>query len=159
MHDAGRMRLGESPGDLNGDVERHVDRQRSLGDPVAQRAAFVEGHREIQLSVIGLADVVDRVDVRMVERRGGLGFLDEAGLGGLVAGQVPRQELEGERAAEPRVEGMVDDAHAALADDRDELVRPDACARLELHGRNYCKGSSSNFTRVYRNCSPGAITR
>ncbi|MDP6373105.1 MAG: hypothetical protein QF634_11405 [Vicinamibacterales bacterium] len=86
----------------------------------------------------------------MVERGGRLGLMDEASLGGVVAGGHARQELQRDRTAEPDVEGVVDDPHPALADDRDEFVGPDSGARLDPYGWQvaYWSGSSSNFTSV-----------
>ena len=46
-----------------------------------QRLAVVERHRDEQLPVGGLADLVDRADVRMIERRRRARLAQEAALG------------------------------------------------------------------------------
>ena len=69
-----------------------------------------------------LIDVVDRADVGVIQRgrraRFALEPLERAGL----QGHVFRQELEGDRAIEPAVLGLVDDAHAAAAEEFGDLV-------------------------------------
>ncbi len=69
----------------------------------------------------------------MVESRGGFGLLQEAFLRGVVAGQIRREELDGDVAIEPRVMGLIDDAHPALAELADDAVRTELCTGLEGH--------------------------
>ena len=75
-----------------------------------------------QRGTVELIDVVDRADVGMIQRgrraRFALEALERAGL----QRHVFRQELEGDRAIEPRVLGLVDDAHAAAAEEFGDLV-------------------------------------
>ena len=58
-----------------------------------------------------------RYDRNLTASRGPrrLGFLQEPLLGRLVAGQVRREELDGDLALQARVLGRVDDPHAAVA--------------------------------------------
>ena len=81
---------------------------------------------EIAAAVRG--DVVDDDDVRVAEGRGGLGLLDEAlpavGVGHLVGGQ----DLDGDGPVEVGVLGLVDGAHAALADLFEDPVVEDRLA-------------------------------
>ena len=77
MHDArgvrGRQRLADLPGVPDGPV----DRQPALRQPLGQRLAFeVLHHQEIDAVVV--ADVEQRADVGMAERRDGPGFAREA---------------------------------------------------------------------------------
>jgi hypothetical protein len=67
VNDAGVMRVLEAPANLDRDVERVGDRQRTALQPLLQRLAVVIRHRDEQLSIVGLVDVVDRADVRVVE--------------------------------------------------------------------------------------------
>ena len=46
-----------------------------------------------------------------VQRRRGLGFLEEALLGGRILCEVRRQKLDGDRALEAGIAGLIDDAH------------------------------------------------
>ena len=67
MDDPGRVGLRQPLPHLGGDVHGLVHRQRPSGDPLLQRLPLVVGHDEIQLAVVGLADVVDGADVGVVE--------------------------------------------------------------------------------------------
>ena len=79
-------------------------------------------------------DVVQRADVRMVERRDGARFaleaLAELGIGGECVGQ----DLDRDDAIEPRVARLVDLAHAAGADEREDFVGAEAGAGGQSHG-------------------------
>src|SRR5262245_61295266 len=67
-------------------------------------------------------DVVDGADVRVAQRgrdaRLALEALDRA----LVAGELRREKLQRDAAAEAMITGFVDLAHAARAEPRDDLV-------------------------------------
>jgi hypothetical protein len=71
--------------------------------------------------------------VRVVERgdHARLALESRARVG--VAGNVRRQQLDGDAAIEPRVARPVDVAHATRADRCDDLVRPKPSARFEVH--------------------------
>ena len=77
------------------------------------------------------ADVVHGEDVRVVQRRGRAGFLLESmeaiGVGRECAGQ----DLDRHVTPEPRIARTVDLAHAACAKCGDDLIRPEASARLQ----------------------------
>ena len=63
-----------------------------------------------------LAGIMNGDDARMIQGAGGLGLVDET-LAAFAIGQlVRRQNLDGDGAVELRVEGLVDDAHPALAE-------------------------------------------
>jgi hypothetical protein len=72
-------------------------------------------HRDVQ-DALGLVRVVDRNDVRMVDRRRELRFAEEPIVAPLALGEVGREDLERHLASQPDVFGQVDDAHAASAD-------------------------------------------
>ncbi len=93
MHDAVPVRLGETPRHLQGDVEHLVERQRAARDPLRQGLAAVVGHGDEDLAVLGLFDLMDGAQVRVIERRGGARFTEKAGLGLGIAGQLGGQEL------------------------------------------------------------------
>ena len=79
MDDSPRMRAPEPARDLPGDVERLCHRQRSLaGEAGLERLSRIERHCEEHPAVLSLPDVVDRAQVRMIERRGGARFTQEA---------------------------------------------------------------------------------
>ena len=75
-----------------------------------------------------LADVVNRADVGVVERRGRLRFAPETFECLRVPGYVVRQELQGNETAELGVLGLVNDAHPAAAELLDDAVVRDGLA-------------------------------
>src|SRR5215475_11005449 len=74
------------------------------------------------------ADVVNREDVRVVERRGGAGFLLEAEQTVRILGELGGQDFDGDLATESRVFGQIDLAHSACAELRYNLIMVEACA-------------------------------
>ena len=72
--------------------------------------------------------------VGVVERRGRLGFLEEPLLGRLVAGQVRREELDGDLALQARILGRVDDAHPAVAEFGADRIRAERGTWSQRHG-------------------------
>ncbi len=75
-----------------------------------------------------LVDVVDRADVGVLERGGRAGLALKPLERLSVAGQLLGQELQRHAAAELQVLGLVDDAHAAAAELRDDAVVGDGLA-------------------------------
>ncbi len=121
MDDAGLVRRGERTGGLDGVLERQRHWHRRLADQRIERAAVHELHRD-ERHLAGGVDVVDVDDVRVVERGGGLRFLDEAALAVGVRARGGRQDLDGDGAVQARVDGAIDGAHAAFADLGDDRV-------------------------------------
>src|SRR2546423_2059345 len=78
-------------------------------------------HGDVE-KALGLARVVDRNDVRVIERGGELRFTDEAVLERLVCSQGGCEQLESDHPPEPDVLGGIDDAHASAAEDAGDLV-------------------------------------
>jgi len=101
-----------------------------LGDHVLELLPVQELHDDEEPAVV-FAQVVDRDDVGVAQRRAGLGLAVEARLQ-LVGGvAVAGDDLEGDMPAEPGVPGLVHGAHAPAADPFDDLVPAD----LLDHGR------------------------
>jgi hypothetical protein len=73
-------------------------------------------------SLVLLADVVDRADVRVVQRRRRLRFAREPAQRLWIPRELFGDELERHRTAEARVVGLVNDAHAAAAQPGDDTV-------------------------------------
>ena len=84
-----------------------------------ERRAVQQLHHDEMLALV-LADVVDRADVRVVERRGGARLAPEAFERLAVVRADPRAGTSARRAAEAGIFGAVDDAHAAAADRLEE---------------------------------------
>ena len=104
------------------EIEQLVERQRPAADAGASSVLAVEQLHDDERLALVLADVVDRADVRMVQRRGGARLALEALERLRVARQLARQELERDLAAEARVLGAVDDTHAAAAEPVEDAV-------------------------------------
>jgi len=112
----------ERLGDLNGQVEQLIGRERCAGrsgsrtrpsrNPVFQRLALQQFHGDERLAVV-LANVVEGADVGMIERRSGARFALEAlqGLGAL--GDILGQEFERHQAPQPRVLGLINHTHTS----------------------------------------------
>src|SRR5271157_3495548 len=98
-----------------------------------QRQPFQKLHGDKGLPVL-LANVINRADVRMVQRRRGLGFALKARQRLRIAGHFLGQELERDKAMQPRVLGLVDDAHAAASKLFDDAVVRDGLADHDLPG-------------------------
>ena len=82
----------------------------------------------LQLEVgqaVGLADVVDLDDVGVLEPRDGRRLGQEAGGGHGIGVGTGQDHLEGARAVEADLTGVVDDAHAAAAELTQDLVAGD----------------------------------
>ena len=80
-----------------------------------------------------LVDVVDRADVRVVERRGRLGLASEPLQGDLITEELLGQELERHAASQPRVLGLVDDTHPSAAELVDDPIVGDGLT-------DHCRG-------------------
>ncbi len=115
MHDTLAMRAIERIHDFAGNVQRVVDRQRTALKAIGQRLALDVFHDEKAGAVL-FAHVVQRADMGVIQTRDGLRFALESPAHVGVVGEVLGQHLDGNRAAEPRVGGLVDLAHPAGAD-------------------------------------------
>ena len=104
--------------------------QRAAPDQVAQLPPVEQLHRH-EGDVALAAHVVDRDDDGVADAAGRARLLQEARLevGALLLGAGERDRLDGDRAAERRVLGAVDDAHGASP----QLAQDAEAA--ELHGR------------------------
>ena len=97
----------------------------SPSGPAASRSCSVVAlqilHGDERASVL-LADVVDRADVWMVERRCGPGFALKAAQGLGITRQIFGDELERNGTVKPRIFGFVHHAHPAAAELLDDAV-------------------------------------
>ena len=73
----GRVRRGQRIRDLDGVLQRLAQPHPLARDQLVERLALHVLHGD-EVDAVRLVDVVDRDDVGVVERGGGLGFLDEA---------------------------------------------------------------------------------
>ncbi len=132
VHDPLPVSLFQRVGNLDSVAQHLLDRQSPAGrQAVGQRLSFQVLHDEVLRPVL-VPDVVQRADVRVRELRDRLRFTLEA-LAHLGRSAVRRENLDRDRAIEPRVAGPVHLPHPPGADRREDLVGPEAEARRERH--------------------------
>ena len=112
---ARRWACGEALGDLPGDRQRVIHRQRARREPIPQAAPLDERHRDVGAAVC-LTRFVHRADVRTVECGGRLGLAQEPGPRRGRRGQLGGQELERHGPPQVHVFCEPDDAHAPAAE-------------------------------------------
>ena len=114
MDDAFGMRSLQPVGDLNREIQKVVRPERLIGNPALERLPFEQFHGDEGPAGV-LANVVDRADVRMIQRRGRPGLAQKAVQRHAVLGEFFREEFEGDGAAQARVFGLEDNPHAPAA--------------------------------------------
>ena len=121
VDDAGRVRCFERVGDLDRQRQQPIDLERAPCDLMLQRRPVEKLHDEKRAAVL-LADIVDRADVGVVQRRCGSRLAAESCQRVGIPRQVWRQELQRDKPMQPRVLGFVDDAHAAATQLLDDAI-------------------------------------
>ena len=127
VNDAFLVRGFESFADLARDVERFVERDRSLGDTFGESDALDQLHHEC-----AFFDPVDPRDVRMIERRQHLGLALEPRHAIGVLGENVRQDFDRYLAPQLSVGSPPHFAHAAFAQLGGDPVMSDGM--LRAHG-------------------------
>ena len=134
MDDAARMRGRERVGDGDGDAERFAEAHALPWD---QRIDALAGHvlHHDEIVILGGVDLVNRDDVRMIERRCRLRFLDEAAAAALIRDAIGGQHLDRDVAPQPWVPRAIDLAHAPGTDQTENVVAAEPCTGLQGHER------------------------
>ena len=132
MDDSRSVRLGEPIGDLRRHAQHTADRHERERRQLAQRLAFDELHRD-EGDISLPPDLVNRHDVRMVQRRGRAGLLLEPGDPVPIQGQGLRQNLDRHVAAELRILRPVYLSHPTRTQGRQDLEAAEASAGGECH--------------------------
>jgi len=118
----------ESLGHLSEEGQRLIEGNRPSRDSFGQSLAFDELHDE-KVRARGLLESMEGRDVRMVQRREKARLALESGKTLGVVGEVLRQDLDGDVAAELRIARPVDDSHSSRTELLEDLVmgesRPD----------------------------------
>ncbi len=140
MDDAGAVSLGQRRRHLDADVDHRRDVELRASGGVAERPAVHELAGD-EVRARRVADIVDRDDVRVVQRRRGPGLADEPGQAVLVAGRCGRQDLQRDPPAEADVLGEIHLTHPALAEEREDFVVPESCAWIQPHQIRSVTGS------------------
>ena len=136
VHDPGAVRFREAVGGLRGDAEERSRRQGAVGQNLAQRSSLDELHRD-ELDAVRGADVVDRDEIRVVQRRGRARFLLEALQPLGVRREGRRENLESELPTETRVARAIDLPHPARSERSHDFVGSESragCKRHEVAG-------------------------
>ena len=121
MHHAFGVRRVQRVGDLDAEFDDLLDFQRLSMDSLPQVRPFQPLHHDERL-VLEFDDVVDRADVRVIQRRGGARLSIQAFQGKRVAGKFRGQEFKRHNAPQPRVFSLIDNTHPALAQFREHAV-------------------------------------
>ena len=160
-HDVARLEVAVDRAALVQGVEGQSEFAHQGGGP-SRRPRTVRGHQFDQGDALdighdeegdaaGLADVVDRAQVGMLDGGGETGLALEALAHGgvLVAGAV--RHLEGDVAAEVGVFGQVDGAHPAGAEFPEDAVTSKLLQQFLAHGHCHLEGENRivRHPRVY----------
>ena len=131
MHDPRGMRLVQRRGNLSCDIENEpvIERLRSL--ELGQRLPVDELGGD-EMRAFRFADLVNRDDVRMIQRRRRPGFPDESVHPVAVGGEFRRQDLECDFTVKRRILRQIHLAHPALAEWRQDSVLLDGGVRRKL---------------------------
>ena len=115
-----RVRASVSAGRLDSPVTIVLEGRFREGAPegLVDGVAVVHASGEGDDTIVVLAGVVDRDHVRVVERGGEARLPQEAPAEPRILRHLRRDELQGDRSSQRRVERAVDDAHPAAPEDR-----------------------------------------
>ena len=116
------VRMIERVGDFGAVAEHIGRRQRSAREPVIECLAFEILHHQIGAAFV-IADVEQAADMRVAEggNRAGFRFESRAAVGSL--GAIGVQHLDGDQTIQACIAGLVDLAHPAGPNQRQDLVR------------------------------------
>ncbi len=132
MHNAAAMRFFQSIADFDPVFQNLRDRHRPFSKPIGQGLALQTLHHQVVHTVL-MADVVERANIGMVQRRDGSRFALETLPGFGVFGKMLGKNLDCNGAVESRVPGAIHFAHSARPKRRLNLVRPKFRARVKPH--------------------------
>ena len=112
VDDPPRVRHIQTVSDLNRQVEQCFNLEGLAFDTVLQRLPLQQLHGNKGLTLV-LVNVMNGADVGMIQGRGGARFAPESRQGLRVSGQLLRQKLQRQVAAQPGVERLVHHPHPA----------------------------------------------
>ena len=123
VNDALGMRGVQPVGDVYCEYKKLFQFQRLPLNLVLQSHAVEKLHADERFAIF-LAEVVNRADIGVVKRRGGLCFALKSAQNHGIAGHVVRQKFQRDKAVQASVFGLVDNTHSAAAElFRDAVVR------------------------------------
>ena len=121
MKNTGGMGGCQRVRDLNGIAERGADIQPAAADQMSERGARHVLHRD-EVDTVGLPDLINRDDVRVVQGGSGSGLLNESLTSLSIDRAIGLEQLDRDGPAEARIDRAVDDAHPAFAERLQDLV-------------------------------------
>jgi|GEM_PF-2811311 len=154
MHDAFGVRRGESVAHLERVIENSLHGERPKAEVLSQGLPFQQLHDEIRQALMG-PDVVDCQDVRMVQRARRARFEFEATQTVHVAGQIGREDLDGDVPPETGVEGLVDLSHTSRANRGEDAVGTKLDAGCKSHDKESKAVRRGHGTGNMRSGRPG----
>ena len=135
MGDAALVRRRESAQNPKADLDDFPRRHRPRRDARRAASSRQQLRDDVGDAAFG-ADVVERDNVRMIERGGRARLLLEAGDAVGIGGDDLGQNLDGDIAMQAAVAGSVDLAHSANAENTQDRVR----AQLRARGNGHVDG-------------------
>ena len=134
VHDALPMGCVEGLCDLDGALERLLQRQRPLLQPLGEGFPLQVLHDQVVDAVV-LAHIVERADVGVGEAGDGLGLPLEALSKDWVGGELRGKDLQGDGAVQAGVVRSVDLAHPPGPDGLQDLEGAESSSCFERHDR------------------------
>ena len=116
------MRLVERIGNLDGELQHLLDRQRTFRRRCASVSPSILHHKIIDIVLV--TGVVEGADVRMVQAGDGFRFAVESFAQFRMVGEVVGKNLDGDDSIEARVASFVNLAHSARTDGGEDFVGP-----------------------------------
>lgn len=115
VYDACGMGMGQGACDLPEHRDDVRQRQWASGQPLADRRARAIGERD-EWHRFPFADLIDRSDVRVIERSGDARFAHQPADGGIILGGGRGEKLQRDHSLQFQVLGEVDDTKAPGAE-------------------------------------------
>ena len=163
MHETARMGRIERARDLCDDADRIRRVQAAVPLEALLQVLPLDVAHGDEEEVLGRPGLVDRDDVRMVDRRSQFRLAQEAVAERLVLGQTGSEQLERDPALEPQILGQVDDAHSAPAQQRLDPVAgefgADPRVVAHLHVRILTFAAAGTIGRLAHRCSESALQK
>ena len=133
MDDAFAVGFVEGVGHLSPVTKRLLERQGPFFQAVGERLAFDVLHHQ-EVGAVFFSDVVKGTDVRVIQGRHCSSLALESLAEPSVVGEMGGQHFDSHGAVEARVLRLVDLAHAAGANGREDLVVAESRSSAEFHG-------------------------
>ena len=99
--------------DLRRQLEGFPDRQRAAGQLLGERLPFEVLHDDERTASLVCPRVEDRTDIRMLDGRDALGFLQQTPRKGGIVGFLIRNELDGDLTLEQEIMRQIHVSHPA----------------------------------------------